>query len=224
MAINSHLTWVVIPAFNEQGRIEAVIRDILRYTPHVVVVDDGSAPDLNFLKVRFPGITVIRHAINLGKGAAMKTGCEVAMQQGAKYLVMMDADGQHKPVDLPRFVEKLETGKVDMVFGARVIGKDMPLLLFLGNKYLSIAINVLFRMFISDTQGGFRAFTAEAYQQIRWNSADYTVETEMIVNAAKHHLRYAEVEIQTIYHDKYKGTTPLDGLKIFFQILKWRFL
>lgn len=154
----------------------------------------------------------------------MKTGCDLAVKRGAKYLVVMDADGQHKPADIPRFVEKLATGKYDIVFGARIIGKTMPLLLFLGNKFLSICINLLFKMFLSDTQGGFRAFTASAYRELRWNSADYTVETEMVIQAAKRHLRYTEVAIQTIYHDKYKGTTPLDGLKIFVQILKWRCL
>lgn len=152
----------------------------------------------------------------------MKTGCDLAVKRGAKYLVVMDADGQHKAVDIPRFVEKLDTGKYDIVFGARIIGKNMPLVLFLGNKFLSICVNLLFRMFLSDTQGGFRAFTASAFRELRWDSSDYTVETEMVIQAAKRHLRYTEVAIQTIYHDKYKGTTPMDGIKIFVQILKWR--
>lgn len=224
MEFNSHLVWVIIPAFNEQTHIQGVVADVLKYTPHVVVVDDGSQPSLEFLKDRFPSLVYLRHDVNLGKGAAMKTGCDLAVKRGAKYLVVLDADGQHKPVDIPQFLEKLASGKYDIVFGARVIGKDMPVLLFLGNKFLSICINLLFRMFLTDTQGGFRAFTADAYQELRWDSADYTVETEMVITAAKRHLRYAEVAIQTIYHDKYKGTTPLDGLKIFVQILKWRLI
>lgn len=219
----SDRVFVIIPAFNEGDRIESVLREVLRYTPHVVVVDDGSQDsNLQQLKVLFPQIFFIRHSINLGKGAAMKTGCEVALQNGADILMMMDADGQHEASDIPRFIEKFNDGKIDIVFGARTIGKDMPLLLFLGNKFLSICVNLLFRIFISDTQSGFRAFRASVYKDIEWMSQDYSVETEMIANAAKHHLKYAEVDIQTIYHDKYKGTTPLDGIKIFFQILKWR--
>lgn len=222
MALNSNLTWVIIPAFNEQTHIQGVVADVLLYTPNVIVVDDGSQPSLQFLKDRFPSLTYLRHDVNLGKGAAMKTGCDLAIKRGAKYLIVLDADGQHKPADIPRFVEKLATGKYDIVFGARIIGKNMPLVLFLGNKFLSICVNILFHMFLSDTQGGYRAFTSAAYPELRWNSADYTVETEMVIRAAKRHLRYTEVAIQTIYHDKYKGTTPLDGLKIFVQILKWR--
>lgn len=222
MAFTSNVTWVVIPAFNEQTHIASVVSEVLKYTPHLVVVDDGSQPSLEFLKDRFPSMVYLRHDVNLGKGAAMKTGCDLAVKRGAKYLVVMDADGQHKAVDIPRFVEKLDTGKYDIVFGARIIGKNMPLVLFLGNKFLSICVNLLFRMFLSDTQGGFRAFTASAFRELRWDSSDYTVETEMVIQAAKRHLRYTEVAIQTIYHDKYKGTTPMDGIKIFVQILKWR--
>lgn len=225
MAFNPHLVWVVIPTFNEHQRIQRVIQGVYTYTPHIIVVDDGSQDtNLKQLTQEFPFLTVLTHDINLGKGAAMKTGCDFAVSQGAHSIIVMDADGQHVPSDIPRFIEKLKTGKYDLIFGARVIGKNMPLLLFLGNKFLSICINLFFRVFISDTQGGFRAFTSDAYKKIRWESADYRVETEMIVNAAKHHLRYTEIEIQTIYHDKYKGTTPLDGLKIFTQILKWRWL
>lgn len=216
--------FVVIPAYNEQGRIEHVLRDVLRFVQNVIVVDDGSQDlSLATIQERFPEVTVIRHAINLGKGAAMKTGCEAALQRNAQAIIVMDGDGQHRPLDIPRFIEQLDQDS-DIVFGARILGKDMPMIPFLGNKVLSVMINLLFHMTISDTQGGFRAFTADAYKKILWTAQDYAVETEMIVNAAKQKLRYTEVEIQTIYHDKYKGTTPLDGFKILFQMIKWKIL
>lgn len=214
---------VVLPAYNESTRIGAILAQLHDAPYQIVVADDGSK-DAN-LKTQLAGVpkvTVVRHRINLGKGAALRTGCDAALRLGADIIVVMDADGQHQPADIPRFVAPLSEGSADIVYGARQIGKEMPLASFLGNKFFTVAINLLFHVFINDTQGGFRAFTADAYRKMRWDADDYSVETEMIVRAAKQNLRYREASIATIYHDKYKGTTPLDGIPILLQILKWK--
>ncbi|MFH1822852.1 MAG: glycosyltransferase family 2 protein [Patescibacteria group bacterium] len=136
----------------------------------------------------------------------------------------MDSDGQHKPEDISRFIEKLEKDNLDIVFGSRRIGKDMPLVMMLGNKFLSLSLSLLFKIYISDTQSGFRAIRSSVYPKIKWNSTRYAVETEMIVNASKNKLKFGEIEIQTIYRDNYKGTTIFDGLRIFYNILMWRII
>jgi len=82
--------------------------------------------------------------------------------------------------------------------------------------------DLLYRINISDTQSGFRAFTAQAYRKIRWSATDYAMETEMVAKAGRERLKYKEIPIPTIYKDRYKGTTVIDGVKIFAQMVMWR--
>lgn len=218
-------TAVVIPAFNEGNRLKDILVKIKDKAELIIVIDDGSNENKKVRKEEADGnIIVLRHRLNLGKGAALKTGCEAALKLGAERIVLMDADGQHKPEDIPRFIDKMERDNLDIVFGSRIIGRDMPLMMMLGNKFLSIATSLLFGIYISDTQSGFRAFKAAVYPKIKWNSSRYSVETEMIVNTGKKSLKFGEIEIQTIYHDKYKGTTVFDGVRIFINMLIWRII
>lgn len=218
-------TIVVIPAFNEGNRVRDVVIKALDYVDKIIVIDDGSVADKRPLVNNISDkIIVLRHRINLGKGSALKTGCEAAIKLGADIIILMDADGQHNPKDIPRFIKEIKEKNVDIVFGSRKIGKDMPLVLMLGNKFLSIVTSLLFGIYISDTQSGFRAFRANIYPKIKWNSTRYSVETEIIVNAGKNKLKIGEIEIETIYHDKYKGTTIFDGFRIFFNMLIWRII
>lgn len=214
---------VVIPAKNEEKRIEQVIKRVKEKVPEsdIIVIDDGSDDQTVQTAENVSGIMVLRHRINLGKGAALKTGCEAAVQREAETIVLMDADGQHNPEDIPRFLEAL-SDEYDIVFGSRIIGDDMPYVMRLGNKFLSFVTSLLFRSYISDTQSGFRAFRASVYPKIIWSSSGYGVETEMIINAAKHHLRMKEIDIKTVYHDSYKGTTIMDGIRIFINLILWR--
>ncbi|MFH1366686.1 MAG: glycosyltransferase family 2 protein [Patescibacteria group bacterium] len=218
---------VVIPAYNEGTNIISVLEKTKNFADKIIVIDDGSdqkkMAEINF-NVISDKIIHLRHRINLGKGAALKTGCEAAIKLGMDAIVLMDADGQHKPEDIPRLLDKMEREDLDIVFGSRVIGRDMPLMMMLGNKFLSLATSLLFKIYISDTQSGFRAFKAAAYPKIQWNSPRYSVETEMIVNTGKNHLKFGEIEIQTIYHNKYKGTTVFDGLRIFINMLIWKII
>lgn len=220
--------FVVIPVFNESKRIGKVLSTLKQAAPlvRVIVVDDGSGDktDTLFSSLNDQSVTYLRHKINLGKGCALRTGCEAAIKMGADCIVLMDGDGQHSPEDVLRLVEKLEQEKLDIVFGCRTIGKDMPLVMMLGNKFLSIMTRILFGIYVSDTQSGFRGFTKSAYEKIRWNSKRYDAETEMIVNTGKAKLKFGDIQIKTIYNDNYKGTTVLDGIRIFINMLTWRIL
>lgn len=218
-------TFVVIPAFNEGLRLPLVVNEVKKYVADIIIVDDGSNEKNSAVIAQLiDQATVIRHRINLGKGAAMRTGVEAAIARGAEAIVLMDGDGQHQASDVSRLLKKLESEDLDIVFGSRTIGKDMPLVMMLGNKFLSLCSSFLFGLYVSDTQSGFRAFRTRAYPALCWDSPRYAVETEMIANAAKKKLKSGEVQVQTIYHDDYKGTTVIDGLRIFFNLLKWKFL
>lgn len=214
--------WVIIPSFNEEKRISAVLKDVKKITKNMIVVDDGSK-DSTFDIAKMHRVTVLRHIVNMGKGAALKTGCDLAVSRGAKILVVMDADGQHKAEDVPRLVKTLLRNKLDIVFGGRKLNKNMPSVLKLGNYGLYFLTKLLYGVRVRDTQSGFRAFTSKAYRKIRWNSRDYAMESEMIANTGKNNLKYAEIPIKTIYLDKYKGTTVMNGLKIGLESILWKF-
>ncbi|HLC85654.1 MAG TPA: glycosyltransferase family 2 protein [Candidatus Nanoarchaeia archaeon] len=211
--------WVVIPAYNEKRHILEVIKATKRFASNIVVVDDGSKDNTTRLALA-QGVTVLQMIVNLGKGAALKTGCDFALRQGAKRIVVMDSDGQHNPARIPEFVDALK-GK-DIVFGIRSMDENMPAIKRFGNAVINKVTELLYRIKIDDTQTGFRAFTSNAYSKIRWRSSDYSMESEMIANAGKHHLKYAEIGIETITHDRYRGTTILDGIKIVANMVLWR--
>lgn len=213
--------WAVIPAYNEQKNIAGVVKKTRRYAGNVVLVDDGSRDMTTELAAK-AGAIVLKHIVNLGKGAALKTGCDFAAKNGAKFIVAIDADAQHNPDDMPRFIEKL--GKYDIVFSYRKASSKMPLVLRFGNWFISSVANVLYGIKLNDTQSGYRAFSSEAYRKIRWNSADYSIESEMIARVGKQRLKYVQIPIQTIYSDKYKGTTIIDGIKIVLNMLWWKII
>ncbi len=211
--------WAVIPARNEEKSIFKIVKKTMCYVDKIVLVDDGST-DRTALLGEKTGAIVLRHIVNLGKGAALKTGCDFAVKNGAKFIVVMDADAQHKPEDISRFVERLK--KYDIVFSYRKLSGKMPLVLRFGNLFISKFVKVFYGIDLKDTQCGFRAFSKEAYKKIRWNASDYSMESEMIARAGRQRLKYVQIPIQTIYSDKYKGTTIIDGMKIVLNMVWWK--
>jgi len=212
--------FIVIPFRNEKKHIGLVVKGISKYNLPVVLVDDGSIDNPN---LRFKNVRLLTHKINLGKGAAMKTGADYAFANGADAVIFMDGDNQHMSSDLPKFVKSLESGKCDIVLGSRNYSYGVPLIRFLGNKFASVVLAILFGIYVSDVLCGFKALTKKAYQKIRWDSAGYGVETEMVARIGKTKLNFCEVPVQPIYHDKVKGVTILDAVGIMGEIIKWRF-
>lgn len=218
--------FVVVPVYNEEKNIGGVIKDIRKIANNVIIVDDGSSDNTyNFAKKEVADNTVIlRHKINLGKGAALKTGCEAAIKMGAEIMVLMDGDGQHSPDDIMGIVDKLMGDDLDIVFGIREMNKKMPFYRLLGNNLLAKFAKLLSGVDVGDILCGFRVLTREAYKKINWQSSGYSVETEMIMAIGRHKLKYGTAPIQTIYNDKYKGMTPVDGIKIFIDLIKFKLL
>jgi len=209
--------FVVIPAYNESRHIKAIVHEARKYCKNIVVVDDGSS---DATSIEASGAVVLKHLVNIGKGAALKTGCDYAISKGADTIVVMDADGQHNPDSIPEFLSKLKN--CDIVIGYRELNKNMPAVFRLGNALIEFMTSLLYSVRVHDTQSGFRAFTGDAYRKIRWEAQDYSVESEMIALIAKHHLRLGQVRIDTIYNDKYKGTTVLDGIRVVINMFWWR--
>ncbi len=201
----------IIPAHNEEKTIAEVITKARQHIQQVIVVDDGSS-DSTAERAAQAGAKVLQHKVNLGKGAALKTGCDYALSQGAQRLVVLDADGQHDPHEIPHFLAALD--RHDLAFGYRKIPDSMPGVMRLGNNIINRILHLAYGVIIKDSQCGYRAFTAAAYPKIRWETTDYYVETEMILRVGKQGLKHTLIPIETIYADEYKGTTVLDGVKI----------
>jgi len=209
----------VIPAYNEAKRIKGVILKTSKYVDRVIVVDDGSTDNTFAVAKRYADI-VLKNIINMGKGFALRVGFEAAIKEKASLIVMLDADGQHDASEIPVFLRELK--KSDFVIGERDFSK-MHFRARCANMLLSAVFRILFGMDIGDSQSGFRAVNSKIYGKIKWDTNKYGVETEMLANAARNKVIYSEVPIATIYHEVYKGTSFIDGIKIALLMLKWRF-
>lgn len=216
---------VVIPAHNEGERALAVARESVRHADFAIVVDDGS----DRLPSRRSGgvpasVIVLRHPVNLGKGAALKTGCAAAVRLGADIIVTLDGDGQHPPACIPGVVRHLEDGGLDIVFTARTGGDAMPLVRRWGNRAINFAAARGFGLHTADLWCGFRAFRADALPRMPWSGRDYSGEVQMALAAGKNGLRYGEYPIPTLYADAAKGVHIMHGIKLLAQMAMWRIL
>lgn len=217
-----------MPEYNEADRILPVLKELQKQNCKIIVVDDGSTDKSNRLikEANLKNVILLTHKINLGKGAALKTGSEYAFSHGADAVILMDSDGQHSIDNLPKFVETLETQKFDVVFGSRNLGLGMPFIRYAGNKVASVIVNLMFGIYVSDLVSGYRALTKNAYEKAKWSSSrppGYGVETEMIIRIKKANLKYCEIPVATIYYDNYKGVSILDAFGVLFSLVYWKF-
>ena len=215
---------IVIPAYNEENTISEIVAEAKKYSDDVIVVDDGSK-DATHKLAEESGVFVLRHVVNLGVGSATVTGNNYAISRGFDVIVNLDSDGQHSAGALSEGLELLEGGGYDIVIGSRFLEstKKMPVILKLGNKFLTLVNKTIFGSDITDTQSGFRIVTADAWEKIAPISRGYSICSEIAASIGTKRLKYAEIPIETIYLDTFKGTTIFDGIKIFASMLQWWF-
>lgn len=212
-------TFAIIPAYNEAQHIRKTALEVSKQVDQVIVVDDGSV-DKTFEQASKAKVGVLKHIVNMGKGVAMKTGIEYAIQKGADIIVIIDADGQHNPKEISRLISLLKQKKVDIVLGTRQMPENTPAIFRLGNWGLNQLFKLFFGEKIDDTQNGFRVFRSKIYPKIKWKSPGYFVETDMIINMLKNKVKHTETPVQTFYHDAHKGTTVLVGIGFFIKMLE----
>lgn len=205
----------LIPAYNEERFIGSVVLKALDYASQVIVVDDGST-DATAEIAKAAGAQVVSHGQNRGKGAALNTGLELACQLGADVVVTFDGDGQHLPEELPRVILPVCNGEADLVVGSRYIGatSHVPLLRVWGHRLFNILVNGLSGVALSDSQSGFRAFSRSALQSLSFNSAGFSVESEMQLLARTYGLTVKEVPITIRYQDRPKRPVIHHGLMV----------
>lgn len=212
---------VIIPALNEEISIGSMVIKTKKYADHVIVVDDGSIDDTAEI-ARLAGADVIVHTKNRGKGEALKTGFFRASQNGTKIIVTIDADGQHDPSEIPIVVKPILSGKADMVIGSRYLnGNNIPLYRRIGQKILDHVTNMNSGIGVADTQSGFRAFAIHTVSSFGFKQNGFSVESEMLADAANAGLVIKEVDIGVRYDVDCSTENPVKhGLKVLINILQ----
>ena len=190
------LTIAAMPAYNEARSIANVIRGCESYVDKVVVVDDGSI-DATAQIAEALNAYVVRHPINMGYGAALRSCFEQARRLGADRMVIIDSDGQHDSEDIPKLLEPLSRG-YDLVIGSRFITKKaekMPFYRKVGMKVLDAITNFINEIEISDSQCGFRAYSRHAIEAIQIREDGMSAGSEILLQIKENNLRVKEVDI-----------------------------
>ncbi|MBI2584128.1 MAG: glycosyltransferase family 2 protein [Candidatus Aenigmarchaeota archaeon] len=211
------MIFIVIPAYNEEASVEAVVRKAKKHGK-VVVVDDGSS-DKTAERARKAGARVIRHKRNMGLGSSLRTGLNEAMRTSKKdsdIIITLDGDGQHNPDEIPKFVDLLDKG-YDFVLGKRELF-NYPVRKKLGNFILTKITNVMTRTYLIDTESGFRAFRRIALEGMRLKAKRYEIAVEIIKEIGRNHIRTANVPISSPRY--VKGVSVIDGIKNLLYLFK----
>ncbi len=224
----------LIPAYNPDRQLLQVVEALADSGEfeQIVVVNDGSRRDCEriFEEARaVESVTVLEHAVNLGKGAALKTGlnhvcCRYDQTTG---IVTADADGQHLPADIIDVAAQLATHPQDLIIGARRFQGDVPLRSRFGNGLTKFVFRTVIGCNLLDTQSGLRGIPlAFAKQLLRLNSAGYDFELDMLIQARNHCVPVRQLPIATVYEDGNKSShfNPLrDSLMIYLVFLRFMF-
>jgi len=211
----------LIPTFNEEKNIEAVIRDLKRYIQDIIVIDDGSR-DQTAKIAKEAGAKVIYHKKNLGKGAALMSGFKYFLSNfpDSDALIILDGDGQHSSKEVDNFIRIFTETGADLILGARAINKEkMPILRRVGNFLISKLISKKISQKIKDSQSGFRLLSKKFLNKLDIKNQGYGVETEILIEAARKNFVIRELPIETIYLNK-KQANLIKDTKIIFAIVK----
>jgi glycosyltransferase involved in cell wall biosynthesis len=212
----------VIAAYNEERMVEPVVEGLAPYASEIIVVDDGSA-DGTGAAARQAGAVVLRHAINRGQGAALQSGIALALARGADVVVTFDADGQHVPGDVPRLVEPVLRGEVDVALGSRFLEdkSNVPALRRVLLKGAVAFTTLTTGLRLSDAHNGLRAFSRRAAETIRIRQDRMAHASEIVSEIRRHQLRFKEVPITVLYTDysRAKGQSALGAFRVLLDLL-----
>lgn len=216
--------FIIIPVFNEKTVIRRVIEEILPLGCNVIVVDDGSEQDIYIELKDLHAVEYIRHKANLGQGAALQTGIDLALTRGGDYFVTFDADGQHRGGDIPMMLRPLINNEADIALASRFLVKGSHNASSVRRILLQVGrwVNFLFTgLYLSDSHNGFRALNRIAALSIRITENRMAHATEIIAQIKKHQLRYIEVPSTVTYTDysRGKGQSGIQSVRIFFDLV-----
>ncbi len=224
---------LLIPVYNEEKNLERVLKGCFPYQLDIIVVDDGSrdqTPNIvkRLKKTCYPSLILLQHPKNKGKGAALKTGLQYALNQGYQGVITLDGDAQHDPREIKKFLQMVEKEKPDLIIGDRFQNhQGMPFVRWLTNYTTSRIISWLAGQRVEDVQSGFRYLSSRVIKNIPLETNNFDTEPELILKACWLKYQVKNLPISTIYHqdtrsEVNKFTDTLKFLRLVNKSFLWR--
>jgi dolichol-phosphate mannosyltransferase len=193
-----------IPVFNEARHLINVLSEVRRYSPEILVIDDGSTDRTPQLLAQQPDLRIVTHPVNRGYGAALRSAFAYALEHSFDILITMDCDGQHEPARIPVLLEAIHD--VDIVSGSRYLrdfrqDTQAPEGRRRINEQITAELNERFGLNLTDAFCGFKAYRREALQKLSVTENGWGMPLEVWVQAARHSLRVKEVGVPRVYLD-----------------------
>ena len=217
----------IIPALNAERTLPKVIEETTREIEPVLVIDDGST-DRTSEVARAGGAIVLRHDVNRGKGAALKTGFAWALEKGYDGVITLDADGQHLPAEISKFLREREASGADLIVGGRAhLFQHMLPRRRNANRFSAWCISKCAGVRVPDSQSGFRYYSARLIRGVELRADGFDMESEVIVRAGRRGFRIVTIPIELGFVDGISTShyKPLkDTLRIAWTVSKTRLL
>jgi glycosyltransferase involved in cell wall biosynthesis len=214
---------IIIPAYNEGSVIKNTIEAIPQDFPHVIVIDDGSKDD-TCRQISETRAQLVRHPINLGQGAALQTGIDMALRDPmVEYIVTFDADGQHRIEDVETMLAYAVEHGTQVVLGSRFLGKaiNMPTMKRLILKAAVWFSNATSGVQLTDTHNGLRVVHRSAAERLELELSDFSHASEIIERIGQQDFSYVEVPVTIVYseYSRSKGQSMINAVNIAFDAL-----
>lgn len=211
---------ILIPAYNCEQSIAAVVQSVLQYTADVIVVNDGSTDNTENRLTSFgENIVLLSYKTNKGKGYALKQGFYEAKKRGFSYVITIDSDGQHLAEDIPVFVDAISLYPNTLIIGARSFNHpNMPDGSIFANKFSNFWFTLQTAHKLPDTQSGYRLYPLKKMGKMRPLTHRYEAELELLVRCAWRRIGIKSVSIQVFYPEKEKRISHFRPKKDFFRI------
>lgn len=218
-AFNQYRTCVIIPTYNNDSTLSAVITDVEQYTSNIIVVNDGSTDNTALILASFPHINMISYSKNKGKGWALRKGFEKAVESGYTHAITIDSDGQHFAGDLTAFMDKLQLVEDAIIIGARNMDQSsVPGKSSFGYKFSNFWFKIETGINAPDTQSGYRLYPVALMKDIPFFTRKYEFEIEVLVRAAWKGIKIESVPVSVYYAPKEKRVSHFRPFKDFFRI------
>ncbi|MBT7238005.1 glycosyltransferase family 2 protein [Candidatus Woesearchaeota archaeon] len=220
------MTYIIIPAYNEENSIGDVIDSLREHNyNNIVVVDDGSK-DNTYKIAKEKKVHALRHIINRGQGAALQTATDYALLQGANIIVHFDADGQHNPKQIENLTTPIINNEAQATLGSRFLSKqhlprDRKIIL----QGAKLIIRLMYGIKLTDVHNGFRAFSREAIKKIKIRGDGMEHASEILEQIKKKNIKYKEVPVIIRYTEETlkKGQKNSNSIKILLKMIYSKF-
>jgi glycosyltransferase involved in cell wall biosynthesis len=210
---------VILPAWNESRHIEALVGRLRQLGMDVLVVDDGSTDETPVLAER-AGARLLRNGQNRGKGMSLAEGYRFAAREGYDAVVTMDADGQHDPEDVLRFLDTYNRTGIPVLIGNRMHDRSrMPWIRRITNRTMSWVLNRHMQQFVPDTQNGFRLYQTDVVLMVIPETKGFAAESEILLKLDEIGIRMGSVPVAAVYGSEKSHIRPLHDSRIFLMML-----